>query len=157
MKSLSCYRAVFNSPGDSVCAFDLKDLDHFSLFPGQVVGIEGHNPSGHCFVASKLIYSIPVSVDAQLPSANKQAIDNESNQNSDAGTLSRELSSVITAGPYTRTDNLLFEPLQELLSYACRKQPQLLILTGPFIDSDHPDIKMELLTRAFMIFSILKF
>jgi hypothetical protein len=59
-----------------------------------VVGIEGHNPSGHCFVASKLIYSIPVSVDAQLPSANKQAIDNESNQNSDAGTLSRELSSV---------------------------------------------------------------
>jgi hypothetical protein len=38
---------------------------------------------------------------------------------------------VITAGPYTRTDNLLFEPLQELLSYACRKQPQLLILVSP--------------------------
>jgi hypothetical protein len=35
---------------------------------------------------------------------------------------------VIAAGPYTTTDNLLFEPLQELLSYACRKQPQLLIL-----------------------------
>ena len=59
-----------------------------------MVGIEGHNPSGHCFVASKLIDSIPVSVDAQLPSAKKQAIDNESNQNSDGGTLSRALSSV---------------------------------------------------------------
>ena len=38
---------------------------------------------------------------------------------------------VIAAGPYTTTDNLLFEPLQELLSYACRKQPQLLILVSP--------------------------
>ena len=38
---------------------------------------------------------------------------------------------VIVAGPYTTTDNLLFEPLQELLSYACRKQPQLLILVSP--------------------------
>ena len=59
-----------------------------------MVGIEGHNPSGHCLVASKLIDFILVSVDAQLPSAKKQAIDNESNQNSDAGTLSRALSSV---------------------------------------------------------------
>lgn len=58
------------------------------------MGIEGHNPSGHCFVASKLIDSIPVSVDGQLPSAKKQAIDNESHQNSDAGTLSRTLSTV---------------------------------------------------------------
>ena len=60
-----------------------------------MVGIEGHNPSGHCFVASKLIDLIPVSVDAQLPSAKKQAVDNGSHhQNSDAGTLSRALSSV---------------------------------------------------------------
>ena len=58
------------------------------------MGIEGHNPSGHCLVASKLIDFILVSVDAQLPSAKKQAIDNESNQNSDGGTLSRALSSV---------------------------------------------------------------
>lgn len=59
-----------------------------------MVGIKGHNPSAHCFVASKLIDSIPVFVDDQLPSAKKQAIDNESNQNSDAGTLSRALSSI---------------------------------------------------------------
>ncbi|XP_066378201.1 uncharacterized protein [Miscanthus floridulus] len=147
-KSILLQGSVQHSRGQRV-RLDLKDLDHFSLFPGQVVGIEGHNPSGHCFVASKLIDSIPVSVDAQLPSAKKQAIDNESNQNSDAGTLSRALSSVIAAGPYTTTDNLLFEPLQELLSYACRKQPQLLILMGPFIDSDHPDIKKGTVDQSF--------
>ena len=60
-----------------------------------MVGIEGRNPSGHCFVASKLIDLIPVSVGAQLPSAKKQAVDNGSHhQNSDAGTLSRALSLV---------------------------------------------------------------
>lgn len=56
------------------------------------MGIEGHNPSGHCFVASKLIDSIPVSVDDQLPCAKKQAVDHEGHQNSN--TLSRVLSSV---------------------------------------------------------------
>lgn len=60
-----------------------------------MVGIEGHNPSGHCFVASKLIDSIPVSVDAQLPSVKKQAVDNGNHhQNSDDGTPPRALSSV---------------------------------------------------------------
>ncbi|AQK40137.1 DNA polymerase alpha 2 [Zea mays] len=147
-KSILLQGSVEHSRGQCV-RLDLKDLDHFSLFPGQVVGIEGHNPSGHCFVASKLFDSIPVSVDAQLPSAKKQAIDNESNQNSDAGTLSRALSSIIAAGPYTTTDNMLFEPLQELLSYACRKPPQLLILMGPFIDSDHPDIKKGTIDQSF--------
>ncbi|PUZ72199.1 hypothetical protein GQ55_2G374400 [Panicum hallii var. hallii] len=148
-KSILLQGSVEHSRGERV-RLDLKDLDHFSLFPGQVVGIEGHNPSGHCFVASKLIDLLPVSVDAQLPSAKKQAVDDGSHhQNSDAGTLSRALSSVIAAGPYTTTDNLLFEPLQELLSYACRKQPQLLILMGPFIDSDHPDIKKGTVDQSF--------
>ncbi|CAN6301501.1 unnamed protein product [Urochloa humidicola] len=147
-KSILLQGSVEHSKGERV-RLDLKDLDHFSLFPGQVVGIEGHNPSGHCFVASKLIDSIPVSVDAQLPSAKKQAVDSESHQNSDTAAPSRALSSVIAAGPYTTTDNLLFEPLQELLSYACRKQPQLLILMGPFIDSDHPDIKRGTVDQTF--------
>ncbi|CAL4896390.1 unnamed protein product [Urochloa decumbens] len=147
-KSILLQGSVEHSRGERV-RLDLKDLDQFSLFPGQIMGIEGHNPSGHCFVASKLIDLIPVSVDAQLPTAKKQAVDNESHQSSDTGTLSRALSSVIAAGPYTTTDNLLFEPLQELLSYACRKQPQLLILMGPFIDSDHPDIKKGTVDQTF--------
>jgi DNA polymerase alpha subunit B len=60
----------------------------------QVVGIDGHNPSGHCFIASELMDSIPFSVDVQLPSAKKQAIGNESPQNSNTDAPSRVLSSV---------------------------------------------------------------
>ncbi|CAL5338656.1 unnamed protein product [Camellia sinensis] len=56
---------------------------------------------------------------------------------------------IIAAGPFTTTDNLFFEPLTELLAYAQRKQPQLLLLLGPFIDSAHPDIKKGAVNRTF--------
>ncbi|CAL5433535.1 unnamed protein product [Camellia sinensis] len=51
--------------------------------------------------------------------------------------------------PFTTTDNLFFEPLTELLAYAQRKQPQLLLLLGPFIDSEHPEIKKGAVNRTF--------
>lgn len=38
------------------------------------------------------------------------------------------LKQIIAAGPFTTIDNLLFEPLVELLAYAKRRQPQLLVL-----------------------------
>ncbi|XP_028114765.1 DNA polymerase alpha subunit B-like [Camellia sinensis] len=56
---------------------------------------------------------------------------------------------IIAAGPFTTTDNLFFEPLTELLAYAQRKQPQLLLLLGPFIDSEHPEIKKGAVNRTF--------
>ncbi|KAI7996113.1 DNA polymerase alpha subunit B [Camellia lanceoleosa] len=59
------------------------------------------------------------------------------------------LSLIIAAGPFTTTDNLFFGPLTELLAYARRKQPQLLLLLGPFIDSEHPEIKKGAVNRSF--------
>ncbi|XWS22677.1 hypothetical protein CRYUN_Cryun29cG0056600 [Craigia yunnanensis] len=56
---------------------------------------------------------------------------------------------IIAAGPFTTTDNLLFEPLTELLAYATRKCPQLLILLGPFIDSEHTQIKKGTVDLSF--------
>lgn len=41
-----------------------------------------------------------------------------------------EFEQIVAAGPFTTSDNLLFEPLTELLSYARRKQPQLLVLVS---------------------------
>lgn len=40
------------------------------------------------------------------------------------------LKQIIAAGPFTTIDNLFFEPLAELLAYARRKQPQLLLLVS---------------------------
>ncbi|CAL5433537.1 unnamed protein product [Camellia sinensis] len=42
--------SVEHSRGQRV-RLDLQKLSQFSIFPGQVVGVEGHNPSGHCLTA----------------------------------------------------------------------------------------------------------
>ncbi|TKY47740.1 DNA polymerase alpha subunit B [Spatholobus suberectus] len=147
-KSVMLQSSIEHSGGECV-RLDLQRLSHYSIFPGQVVGIGGHNPSGHCFVASKLVDSIPISVaDENLNPAKKQAIDKE-NQPTDLLCKQRELSMIIAAGPFTTTDNLLFEPLIELLAYAKRRPPQLLVLLGPFVDSEHPDVKKGTVDRSF--------
>ncbi|XP_061338738.1 uncharacterized protein LOC133285511 [Gastrolobium bilobum] len=142
-------QSSFEHSGGECVRLDLQRLSHFSVFPGQVVGIGGHNPSGHCLVASKLVDSIPTSVaEEDLNPAKKQAIDRE-NQPTDLLSKQRDLSMIIAAGPFTTTDNLLFEPLIELLAYAKRRPTQLLVLLGPFIDSEHPDIKKGTVDRSF--------
>ncbi|XP_010531637.1 PREDICTED: DNA polymerase alpha subunit B isoform X2 [Tarenaya hassleriana] len=129
---------------------DLSRIDQFSIFPGQIVGVEGQNPSGHCFIASKLVDSVPLAVaaDTDLPPAKKQTVEKEILSAEESCTRS-EVSFIIAAGPFTTTDNLLFEPLNELLAYARRKSPQLLVLLGPFVDSDHPEIKKGTVDATF--------
>ena len=45
----------------------------------QIVGIEGQNPSGHYFTASKLLDTVPLTLtaDVDLPPAKKQNLDQE--------------------------------------------------------------------------------
>lgn len=44
-----------------------------------MVGIEGHNPSGHCLIASKIVDCVPLSVSLNdnLPPGKKQAMDKD--------------------------------------------------------------------------------
>ncbi|XAR64436.1 DNA-directed DNA polymerase [Bertholletia excelsa] len=148
-KPILLQSSVEHSGGQRV-RLDLQKLNQFSIFPGQIVGVEGHNPSGHCLIASKIIDYIPFSVsnDENLHPAKKQAL-NQEFQLIDPSHVQPELSMIIAAGPFTTTDNLFFEPLAELLAYARRKQPQLLLLLGPFIDSEHPEIKKGTVNRTF--------
>lgn len=46
----------------------------------QIIGVEGHNPSGHCLVVTRLVDSIPINVHdgnfgAEVPHAKRQATD----------------------------------------------------------------------------------
>lgn len=148
-KSVLLQSSVEHSGGQRV-RIDLEKLSHYSIFPGQVVGIVGTNPSGHCLVASELVDSIPSmeSSDGNCYPSKRQALHEEGLSNGHSHTPA-ELSVMIAAGPFTTADNLFFEPLTELLAYATRKQPQLLILLGPFVDSEHPEIKKATFNRSF--------
>ncbi|KAF3431097.1 hypothetical protein FNV43_RR25827 [Rhamnella rubrinervis] len=148
-KSTMLQSSVEHSGGQRV-RLELQNLSKYSIFPGQIVGIEGHNPSGHCLVASKIVDTIPLSsrTDADLHPSKKQSMSEES-RSSDSSCRQAELSLIIASGPFTTTDNLFFEPLVELLAYANRKLPQLLILVGPFVDSEHPEIKKGTADRSF--------
>ncbi|XVF85182.1 hypothetical protein PTKIN_Ptkin17bG0097900 [Pterospermum kingtungense] len=148
-KSILLQSSVEHSGGQRV-RLELNKLSQFSVFPGQVVGIKGHNPSGHCLIASEIVDSIPLSIaaDTNLPPAKKQALDGEIH-GTKLSCAPAEITVIIAAGPFTTTDNLLFEPLRELLTYSTRKCPQLLILLGPFIDSEHPQIKKGTVDMSF--------
>ncbi|KAL3649861.1 hypothetical protein CASFOL_006264 [Castilleja foliolosa] len=139
--------SVEHSGGQRV-RLDLQNLNNFSIFPGQVVAIQGHNPSGHCLVASKIIDHVPFSVSTSQYPSKRQALDND-RQLTNSSQATTELSLIVAAGPFTTSDNLLFEPLTELLAYARRKQPQLLVLLGPFVDSDHPELRKGIIDQTF--------
>ena len=48
---------------------------------------------------------------------------------------------VVACGPFTAAENLYYEPLQELMEYCIRTKPDSLLLIGPFVDAEHPQIK----------------
>jgi len=45
---------------------------------------------------------------------------------------------MIAAGPFTTTDSLNYEPLEDLLGRVLKEKPDVCILVGPFVDSSHP-------------------
>uniref|UniRef100_A0AAY4E2D9 DNA polymerase alpha subunit B n=1 Tax=Denticeps clupeoides TaxID=299321 RepID=A0AAY4E2D9_9TELE len=93
---------------------DLSELNEFSLFPGQVVIMEGMNTTGNKLVASKLyeVSSEPVMV-------------------------------MTVCGPYTPSDSLAYDPLIDLINVINRDRPDVCILFGPFVDSKHEQIEVN--------------
>lgn len=135
--------------GGARVKLDLKKLPKFSIFPGQVVGVEGENPTGHCLVASRLLDAAPCPLfrvpppgdQAQPPKRPKvEQLDGGPKVDPEAPPLD-ELRILAAAGPFTTAENHAYQPLKELLAYAKRRRPHLLILMGPFVDSEHPQIK----------------
>ncbi|KAH6818853.1 DNA polymerase alpha 2 [Perilla frutescens var. frutescens] len=147
-KPILLQSSVEHSGGQRV-RLDLQKLNQFSVFPGQVVGVEGHNPSGHCLIASNIIDYVGLSASSGEEYPSKRQALNHNLQLSKASPDTPEVSLIVAAGPFTTSDNLLFEPLTDLLAYARRKQPQLLVLLGPFIDSDHPELRRGIINQTF--------
>lgn len=96
-------------------------MKHFSLFPGQTVFVQGSNPRGDSFFVDDII--------------------NERNLTyADPPHVNENLNIVVASGPFTSKADLNYEPLNKLLAYCNQHKPDVLILLGPFLDADHPNL-----------------
>jgi DNA polymerase alpha subunit B len=112
----------------------------FQFFPGQIVALRGINASGEEFTVSEVLEAplLPsaASTPAGLEAHIRRLAGDPDAMDSDTGHA--PLNVLIGAGPYTTDDNLDFEPLHALCSQAADSYADVLLLTGPFLDIDHP-------------------
>ncbi|KAM3824981.1 DNA polymerase alpha subunit B [Vipera latastei] len=104
---------------------DISELSDYSLFPGQVVVMEGMNSSGNKLIASKLYEGVPLPF--QKPA--EAAIDPEPRL------------VLIACGPYTTSDSIAYEPMVDLIEIINKDKPDVCILLGPFVDAKHKQVE----------------
>ena len=114
----------------------LDALEQYQFFPGQIVALRGTNASGEYFTVKEILPApflpSPVSSIQTLGSINERL------EVSEESVSSQPLNIHFASGPYTADDNLDFEPLQALCSKAADDMVDAMVLTGPFLDIEHP-------------------
>jgi len=113
--SVVLHGSLDSSSGISI-PLDLSQATSYSLFPGQVVALDCHNPSGARLVANKLYDG------AQMAGAKCSL---------DSGVT---LTVMTACGPFTTTDSTSTEPLEDVLREIEKVKPNVAILIGPFLD-----------------------
>ncbi|KAL2017347.1 hypothetical protein VTK56DRAFT_2270 [Thermocarpiscus australiensis] len=119
---------------------NLGKLKGAHFFPGQIVALRGINSSGREFTVHEILdipllpnaASTPDALSAHLERlrGGPDAMDSDSEP--------MPLNILFASGPYTADDNLDFEPLHTICSEAADTYVDALVLTGPFIDMEHP-------------------
>lgn len=128
--------------GDWDCSYgqriklDISQLSHYSLFPGQIVCIEGTHTSNHEILVSRIYCN------ASLPK----------HLNMNIGEIEEPLTIVCAVGPFTLQNNLQFKnsPFEDLADMICHRTcPQIIILVGPFTDMNNDYIAKCLIDISF--------
>ena len=116
----------------------MPDGASYEFFPGQIIAVRGTNASGDYFQATEVL-DIPllppaVSIPLAIEAGNARLGLDEASEPSAAHALNL----IVSAGPYTADDNLDYEPLHALCDKAQETSADVLLLSGPFLDIEHP-------------------
>lgn len=160
-------------------SLDLSEAKGYSLFTSQIVILEGYNSNGGSkfkvikqlkppLLSIPSISSISPSLDFEMKSnlnenqenrdKNENEINNNlSNKNEKNQKSKREtngnFSMLVASGPFTMDSNLDYGLLEGILEYTLTIKPSILLLLGPFIDSEHSLVQSGNLEKSpFAIF-----
>lgn len=106
----------------------------YDFFPGKIVALKGTNVSGEYFTVSEVLPCPLLPPAASTP----QELDVHNDRLTSEDGETRALNVMVGAGPYTTDNDLSFAPLKALLDKAKEQVADVLILTGPFLDLEHP-------------------
>ena len=109
---------------------DLTNVQSYSMFPGQILAVEGTNPSGNSLVVQSLF-----AMGYPKPLVKPK--------------LSENLHIVVAAGPFTNNEGLEYQPLFQLMDHVVELDPHVLILVGPFVPVNHPEIENATIENTF--------
>eukprot|EP00978_Attheya_sp_CCMP212_P025673 scaffold83048_cov56-Attheya_sp.AAC.3 len=107
----------------------------FSLFPGQIVAVEGINAYGGKMTAQRICEG---SSHEPLKTSAKELLKLHHDTDHQNG---QGLKIMSMSGPYTTSDNLDYEPLTAALEEILMQKPDVVIMTGPFVDVTHKSIQ----------------
>ena len=124
----------------------LDNLQSYDFFPGKIVALRGTNATGDFFAVKEVLemplLPSPASSLQDIEIVNNRLASKPSKDDMDVDSPStRPLNIIISSGPYTMDDVLDFSPLQTLLSTALDTEADAIVLSGPFIDTEHPLIR----------------
>lgn len=138
------------SSGHTV-ALDVSRVKEYSLFPGQVVAVQGNNPTGKRIVVSSVISppSNPVfKTDVDIPGKSYIHSIFEA-KTVHVETETGPMNVLAACGPFTFADDLDFAPLHDLIKQVNEMNPHLVILMGPFLDVKNKKIESGNLDRTY--------
>jgi len=111
---------------------ELGELSAYSLFPGQIVLVEGICASGRTMAVKRIVEGFPLETPTTSPERLLEY------HHSNLFQKGQALKVITAAGPFTTSDSLDYAPLRDLMIRVIREKPDVLILVGPFVDSSQP-------------------
>lgn len=125
-----------------------RETSGYSLFPGQIVAVEGMNGTGRKITATK-IKEGATHVPPVLTSVRKIKNYYYGNNNSlsdDNKEQPASLKIISACGPFTTSHDMDYAPFIDLLNKALEEKPDVVILTGPFVDTRQKAVQSGRLT-----------